>query len=72
MKILAAGSGKTIMGEFIFKCKCGAVWAAESKEVKFIPPCLPDDVYRVSKCPCCNETRYISENEKDKKDGDAE
>lgn len=62
MKILAAGSGKTITEELIFKCKCGVVWAAKSKEIKFISPCLPDDVYRVSKCPCCNETRYVSEN----------
>lgn len=61
MTILAVGSDKTITGEFIFKCKCGVVWAAERKEVNFTPPCLPYDVYM--KCPCCNKTRYISENE---------
>ena len=49
MKVLAVGSGKTITGEFIFKCRCGAVWAAERKEVNFTPPCLPYDVYM--KCP---------------------
>ena len=62
MKILAVGSDNTIIGEFIFKCTCGAVWAAERKEVNFTPPCLPYDVYM--KCPYCNKTRYMSENEK--------
>lgn len=60
MKILAVGSDKTIKEEFIFKCKCGAIWTAKRKEVNFTPPCLPYDVYM--KCPYCKETRYISEN----------
>ena len=45
MKIIAIGSNKTTTGEFTFKCKCGTVWVAERKEVKFTPPCLPYDVY---------------------------
>ena len=65
MKILKCGSDIAINEEFVFKCRCGAIWSAKRKEVHFTPPFLPYDVYM--ECPYCNETRYISEN-KDIKD----